>query len=377
MNIVANYDQFDLIEAPIFVLEISPDGEPVYAAFNSYARRNAGRPLSDYLGRTAVDVYPHAFGRTAYERHCEVRDTATPTTYQLDLPIGGTIRGIRTTLRPECDSNGKVVRLFGSSIDMTSERHAVEAKVQFDTLSSEMEQFVALAAHDLRAPMRNIAVIADLLRDEPLDGDCDSRIELLDTLDNIAVKSMDLITDVLLHVETVASERRESVFSLPALCHDILETLDPDAKHTLTAATATLSADRTAMQIALRNMTENAMKHGGRDNLHIRVDVQNGLPGLLDITLMDNGQGFSSDALKVMNEGKFRAESGYGLFAVKRLISARGGNLVARNLPDNEGAVVRFSLPGTYIHGGTGLSEIAQARARGLLPQSEAHRFSA
>lgn len=345
----SEYASLDYVSAPVFVLEVNDDGQPVYAAFNSHARQASGRPLSDYMGRTALEVYPHAFGRTAYAHHCEVMANGVPTTYQLDLPIGGASRTVRTTLRPKKDHTGRVVRLFGTSRDMTIEKQALEAKVEFDTLSSEMEQFVALAAHDLRAPMRHVASITEMLRDD-LDGtNNNNAIELLNLLENVAAKSTDLIADVLAHAEIGRAGPAETVFSFPALCHDICDVVDPQGIHTITTSSATLEADRTALQIALRNVTENAIKHGGETALNIDISVQRGMPGMIEVTLTDNGHGFSDAALKVMNGGGFKVDSGYGLFGVKRLISARGGTLQARNLPDGNGAVVRFSLPGEWI----------------------------
>ena len=352
------YSVFDLVSAPVFVLEMTEDGEPVYAAFNSHARKTSGRPLSDYLGNTAREVYPQAYGRTAYERHCEVRDSGTPMTYQIDLPIGGITRSIRTTLRPDFDAAGKVTRLVGSSVDISAEKYAQEAKVQFDTLTAEMEQFVALAAHDLRAPMRNIATITEMLRDGFIDQG-DGKLELLEILDNIATKTMDLVTDILEHVEIAAVDHPDSVFSFPALCYDICDTIDPAKKHNITTSTATLNSDRTAMQIALRNMIDNAIKHGRRESLNINIDVREGMPGMLEVTITDDGKGFSSDALKIMNKSQFRDQSGYGLFAVKRLISARKGTVQAQNLPDDAGAVVRFSLPGIWINGSASVGDKA------------------
>ena len=46
------YSEFDLVAAPVFVLEFNEDGAPVYAAFNKYGLKKSGRPLSDYLGKT-------------------------------------------------------------------------------------------------------------------------------------------------------------------------------------------------------------------------------------------------------------------------------------------------------------------------------------
>ncbi len=363
------YCAFDLISAPVFVLEINADGAPVYAAFNDYARKLSGRPLSDYLGRTAMEVYPQAFGRTAYARHCEVRDSGVPMTYQLDLPIGNVARTVRTTLRPECDASGKVVRLYGTSIDITIEKNALEAKVQFDTMSSEMEQFVALAAHDLRSPMRNIALIADMLRVDFIDCG-DGKLELLDTLETIAVKTSALINDVLSHVETVAVGANDTAFSFPSLCYSITDTLDPAGRHSVACARATVRTDRTALQIALRNLMENTLKRGGGRPLELGIDVSKGAKGMIDVTLTDNGPGFAPDALNVLNQAQFRAETGHGLIGVKRLIFARGGSLIARNLPDGMGAMVRFSLPGSYINGSGSLGDAE--RLRRMIPGARA-----
>lgn len=342
------FASLDHISAPVFVLEMNDAGAPVYVAVNAQALQQAGRPFSDYIGRTAEDVYPQAFGRTEHARHKEVMEKGVPATYQIDLPLAGEIRTVRTTLRPERDETGKVVRLYGTSKDITVEKQAIEAKIQFDTLSSEMEQFVAIAAHDLRAPMRQIAALTDLLRDGFVDMG-DDKLELVGLIESVSLKSMDLIADVLSHSEIGRTETVETVFSFPALCQDICDVLDPQSAHTMTTSSATIEADRTVMQIALRNLTENAIKHGCRDSLKIDIAVQKGLPGMIEVTLTDNGVGFNEATLKVMNGGRFKVDSGYGLFGMKRLISARGGTLVARNLPCGAGAVVRFSLPGEWL----------------------------
>lgn len=343
-----SYRDFNLVSAPVFVLHIDDAGEPVYAAVNDFALRKSARPLSDYLGRTALDVYPQAYGRRAYACHCSARDSGKVSTYQLDLPVAGITRSFRTTLCPDMDKDGKVTRLVGYSTDLTTEQNAQDAEVQFKTLAAEMEQFIALAAHDLRAPMRQISAITALLREEP-DEKSTSTTELLDALNRIATKTMDLVSEVLQHVEVASEGNPETVFSFPALCQTILETLDPTHIHDVTTSVATISTDRTVMQIALHNMIENALKHGQRDQMKIRIDIRQGRTGMLEVTLTDNGKGFSHDALKVMNHSQFRAESGYGLFAVKRLISARGGTLAAQNRPDQSGAEARFSVPGFCV----------------------------
>lgn len=95
------FSQLDFIASPVFVLETDPSGTPRYVAFNTTARAIADRPLIDYLGNTAREVYPGAFGLTAFEHHCEVAKSGHPMTYKLELPVAGQTRSIRTTLVPQ------------------------------------------------------------------------------------------------------------------------------------------------------------------------------------------------------------------------------------------------------------------------------------
>ena len=196
--------------------------------------------------------------------------------------------------------------------------------------------------------MKNIAMLANILR-EDLQSQPPETLEVVDLIENVAAKSMDLIAEVLDRAQITGVDRYETVFSFPVICHDICATIDPQKNHVVETSLNAIKADRSAVQVALRNLVENAMKHGQRDHLRIEILVQNGMPGMIDITLIDNGRGFSDAALDAMNGGRAKLEQGFGLFGVKRLISARGGTLEARNLPDGGGAAVRFSLPGEVV----------------------------
>ncbi|MEP5732551.1 MAG: ATP-binding protein [Sulfitobacter sp.] len=348
MACTQNYTLFDHVAAPIFVLELDEEGVPTYTALNERAQQQSDRPMSDFIGRTALDVYPGAYGRHAHARFCDVTRSGLAMTCDIDLPMDRGVSSLRTHLHPEKDAEGRVVRIFGTFQDLTAEQDANDAKDEFNSLSTEMEQFLALAAHDLRAPLSNIVAITNLIREEfePLDL---GQSQLFNMIENIVAKTRDLVGDVLNHTQTISAPRDETVFNFPAMCQNICDTLDPHRIHNVTTSMSTLRADRTAVLITLRNLTDNALKHGGKEKLDIDISVQSGLPGMIEITLTDNGKGFSEAALKVMNGGRFEPNGGYGLFGVKRLISSRGGTLQARNLPDGSGAVVRFGLPGELL----------------------------
>ena len=64
---------------------------------------------------------------------------------------------------------------------------------------------------------------------------------------------------------------------------------------------------------------------------------------------MDAERGFAESAIRFINGGGFRVDSGYGLLGVRRMVQARGGSMSAVNSEDGTGAVIRFSLPGEWI----------------------------
>ncbi|QFT59566.1 Sensor histidine kinase YycG [Sulfitobacter sp. THAF37] len=339
------FSHLDHIATPLFVLEIDGRGLPVYRAFNACARAISGRPLADYLGRTAAEVYDTAYGRTALARHCQVAESGEALTYELQLPLAGEVRKVRTTLSPERDVRGRVARLYGTSLDVTEQARAREAQVSYHTAASEMEQFVAMAAHDLRAPMRNVTMLAEVLKEDFVDHG-DGKLAMIDMMDGIADKTMKLIDDILSHAQSVDAEKTEALCDLSEMTCLICDILDPAERHHVTVTPSTLMTDKTALHIALRNLIENAVKHAGRAAMMLDISVAERPDGMIAITLEDNGKGFSEAALRLMNGSSFRVDGGYGLFGVRRIIQARGGTITARNSETTGGAMISFSLPG-------------------------------
>lgn len=340
-----DYTLFDQIQTPIFVLEPDATGLPVYAAFNSHARTISRRPLSDYLGHTAREVYAGGQGAVAFEHHCKALKTGRESTYELDLPVLGRMIAVRTTLTPQTGPEGQVLRLFGSSTDITRHRQARDAQQQRNARNAEVEQFVALAAHDLRTPMRNIAHLTEMMREDVVDGG-DGKMDLINMMEDVSRKCMTLISDVLSHTQSTVSRAGIMQFNLGVLCADIHAVLDPAHHHILEADPVDLTSDRTAMQLALRNVIDNAFKHGDQRQIRIKVEVEEGPGALITVRMTDNGGGFSAAGLALLNGGRFGVDGGYGLFGVRRMIAARGGTLSAGNCIHSGGAVVTFSLPG-------------------------------
>lgn len=338
-------DCYDAIATAVFVLTPGKDGTPRYSAFNRTAQEWSGRPLKDVLGKCARLVHGNRFGDYAFERHLEVMRTGEPLSYDLELPLQSTPTWFRTTLTPETDEEGNVSRIVGTSINVSAEYDAISKNTSLATHNHETEQFIALAAHDLRAPMRNINTLAELLLDEFEDLG-DGKVELISVIQEVAHLSGQMIADVLEHTQTAHIDQHHSAFDFDEMCKSIRVVLDPSSEHHINWKPQTLYSDKIAIQVVLRNLLENAIKHGENARMTIRIKVAAHDDDYLTIRVTDDGRGFDNPGRAFLETGSFRTDSGYGLLGIRRMIMARGGSIAVENNQEHRGSTVCFTIPG-------------------------------
>lgn len=343
-----NFAILDFVAVPIFVLRPDAEGAPVYAFWNRAAERLGARPRHKVLGRTAVEVYDDTLGNAAYQRHIEVMSSRTAQTYDLVLDIDGAETEVQTTLSPILGHDGQVIAIVGTSVILTPIRAAqqkdIETLARVERARCEMEQYLAFAAHDLRAPMRRILGLSELIRDE-LPEDATEAREIANLMSEVSEKAQDLIGEVLDFSEASNAEARIESFELHLLCRDIFTVLDPRGLHDLHAEEIRLTADRTALQIILRNLVDNALKHAGKDRVHVRV-CTGATPDGLDVLVEDDGKGLPGGTLDFLDGKPFEYGHGFGLLGLRRLLGMRKGRLSATQAKGG-GSLVRVHLPGT------------------------------
>ena len=338
----------DCIETPIFVLERTADGTVRYVGFNSTACRILGVTSDQIIGKTAKEVYGGRLGELLYERHCQVAASGKAWTYEYDIRIGEGFRRIRTTLRPWHAPGGRF-RLVGTSEDITVEHGVRQVQAASGAISEDIERFISLAAHDLRAPMRKVQSLVSMLR-EDIEDPSDDIIETMDMLDSVADGARILIGDLVSYAQATGITEKTGEFDLAPLCREILAMLDPMKRHTAQITDASLYGDRIATQIVIRNLMDNAFKNNEDKSVTLAISAQSGPEGSYEISVTDDGTGFDDPGLLFLDGGTLRVDSGYGLFGVRRLISTRGGSISAGTAASGQGACIRFTLPGRLIN---------------------------
>lgn len=339
-------DLLNNVLVPVFVLEPDSSGNLVYVAFNNTALDIAKFSPSDYLGRTALQLYADEYGKHAYKQHLQAYKTGKKSTYILQLPLNGKVRYIRTHLKPTLDSTGQVIRLTGTSTEVSAEHELEEIRAQSRALTKELEEFIYLAAHDLRSPMRQVRAFADILREDFVDLG-DGKLHAIDMLEKLSIQAMSQVESVLKHAAITGIEASIETFNLSELCNDILKSLDPANSHKLSIENTALYGDRLATQVILQNLIDNALKHNTDTAVSLTISAKKAETEFFSVTVADNGRGISNPEKLFDSDGSDRSKSGFGLLAVRRLIKARGGKIYAESLAKGTGLMVTFTLPGS------------------------------
>ncbi len=120
--------------------------------------------------------------------------------------------------------------------------------------------------------------------------------------------------------------------------------LDPNMQQVRLTARAKdrshiVMADAEQLRRVLNNLTENAVKYAGAEQLCISISVER-QDNEEVLTFADNGQGIDSDKLDNLFEQfwrgdsarkSYKSSSGLGLYIVKHIIDSHGGSITARN----------------------------------------------
>jgi PAS domain S-box-containing protein len=292
--------------------------------------------------------------------------------YRVRMPDGG-VKWVRTLVRAFYDGGreeGRAPqRLLGTVVDITGaheretrardfsaelELRVKQRTAELDALNKELESFAYSASHDLRAPLRKIAAFSQAILQSGESRLADADRARFERIRSATAKMHALIDDTLLLSRVTRKPLEREHCDLSAMARRIAGDLrgeQPQREVDFRAEGGLhASCDRGLLEIALRNMLENAWKFTSR---HARARVEFGaktVNGRRAYFVKDDGAGFDMRFAKTLF-GAFRrlhAESdfpgsGVGLAAVKRIVERHGGRIWAEAEVE-KGATFFFTL---------------------------------
>jgi PAS domain S-box-containing protein len=118
---------YDAVDYAIFVVDVLDGSEFVYVGHNASAASTTGVVNAELAGKSPEAVFSAAEARELRQLFTQCLESGTSVTTEQCLSIDGQQRWQLMTLNPLSDANGRIVRLVGTSLDISQRRSAEEA----------------------------------------------------------------------------------------------------------------------------------------------------------------------------------------------------------------------------------------------------------
>ena len=222
------------------------------------------------------------------------------------------------------------------------------------------QEFINIAAHELRTPIQPIISLTEMLRSQIKDV---KQQEMLEVTIRNAKRLQRLTNDILdvTKIEGRSLELNKEDFNLNDVVinamHDITLGRDFLKNENIRLSynphrDILIQADKGRISQVVSNLLTNAVKFTAEGTILISVEKDkssnNNNNKAIIVSVKDSGQGIDSSILPRLFT-KFASKSykgtGLGLFISKGIINAHGGKIWGENNPDGRGATFSFSLP--------------------------------
>jgi len=239
------------------------------------------------------------------------------------------------------------------------ERRVAERTRALALANRELEEFNAMVAHDLRAPIRAVEHLAGALVEDHGDALGPDGRRIADAMERSAHRMRDLVDGLLVLARAAVTDLHTQPVDVGAIARGAFEDARrqeaPDRKAELVVAEGLQArADPRLLRVVLDNLIGNALKFTRREPV-ARIEVGEGPqppePGMRAFFVRDNGVGFDPAKASTMF-GSFQRfhdpnafeGTGVGLATVARIIERHGGTVRAEGAT-GQGATFHFTLP--------------------------------
>jgi len=252
------------------------------------------------------------------------------------------------------------LEILSSSTHIASlaiERKRYEENLQI--YAKDLEEFSAIASHDLQEPLRKIISFGDLLEARTPASDQQSR-HYLDRMRSAATRMRNLVGDLLQFTRVGSRGENFEPTDLKMVAQGVLEDLETRIKESkgkvIINDLPVVDADSVQMHQLFLNLIGNALKYHRED---VPPVVSLGFTcnnrGQCEITVEDNGIGIDEEHIEKIFQpferlhGKTTYEgTGIGLTICNKIVSRHGGKIGVKR-KSTDGVIFHFTLPKNQI----------------------------
>jgi PAS domain S-box-containing protein len=318
---------------------------------NDAAAKIASQPADLIIGKNLWDVVPQYRGTDIQRRYLTAMRTGQTVVFYSFLVDFGF--WVETRLYPSADGLTSYFRMLAAAEVDELKLESPEEHMPVPVDADELEESAAIVSHDLKEPLKSVALWLDLAGHEK--NNEGSREKLLGKA-SVSVKRCLSMVESLLENSRVATGEIQ-VEDVPA--GQVLESVQENLSRLISEHNATIQcenlpkvkANYTYLLRIFQNLISNSIKYRHPDRKPVVRVAHRDLTEAHEFSVEDNGRGFeSSDKQKVFqlyeraNPSDDISGQGIGLAIVKKLVELHGGRVEIFSKAGEMTRVV-FTLP--------------------------------
>ena len=349
-------------------------GRPGYAIYNYGAgeRLSAGYPIyangkAPYYIRIVAptaEIYSH-INNVLFAERVKMFSLIAGTTAAVAILIVFLIKW--SSLSEEVKRRAKELEIANKQLSLSNEQLKMRDKAQ--------QEFIDVAAHELRTPIQPIISLSDVLSHKIRDGE---NLPLVDIILRNAKRLQRLSQDILdiTKIESGLFKLNKERFNLKEVISNAVDDYTNQIKNSnknirlvyefdkkedikrrgggeeqlhkhlvIQDNTIIVKADKVRTTQVIDNLLSNALRFTEEGDISVSVESKD---GQAIVSIRDSGQGIDPGILpKLFTKFATKSETGgtgLGLFISKSIIEAHGGKIWAENNKGTKGATFSFSL---------------------------------
>ncbi len=210
-----------------------------------------------------------------------------------------------------------------------------QAAVLLDERNQELDQFVHIVSHDLKAPLRAIANLSQWI-EEDLEGELspDNQQQMKLLRDRVH-RMQSMIDGLLEYARAGRTDAAIESVAVAELLAEVIDSLDPPHSFKIEIAPnmPTLLTKRLLLSQVFANLISNGIKHHNRPDGLIQISSQD-KGDFYEFEVSDDGSGIAAEhhdkifmIFQAVNPQKSQDSSGIGLSIVKKIVETEEGTI--------------------------------------------------
>jgi PAS domain S-box-containing protein len=258
---------------------------------------------------------------------CPIDDSAAPIRDEVGKLVGAVLVFRDISERKKAEAS---LRQLNAEL----EQRIAERTADLERRTQELDQFVYVASHDLKMPLRGITHLANWIVEDAAPILPPASRQHLDSLLGRVRLMNKLLDELLVYARANRHGSAHEWVDVPALIDEIRELLaPPHFTVTVVEPVPALYTELVPLSTVLRNLVANAIQHHERDDGHIQVSARDS-GDFVEFQVADDGPGIAPEhhrrifeMFQILQPHDHPESSGMGLPVVKRIVEAYGGRI--------------------------------------------------